>query len=259
MKKTLALTAASALTLTLAACGSGASKDESGLKLTQAGKLTVCTNSPYAPFEYEENGKIVGLDADIASAIASQLGLEASMLSVSFEGIESGVALSSGQCDIALAGISVTPERSSVMTFSEVYFKDNLAILVPAGSNIKSPEDLAGKKVGVQQATSGEDYAQKAGADVIQYEDYGLIQQAIQTGQIEAVVGNLSVLSQMLTSDSSLSVAAEIESGEEIAAAVAQDQTQILEAANKTIKAMQEDGRMTQLQEKYIGAAQQKQ
>ncbi|WP_237208902.1 ABC transporter substrate-binding protein [Rothia nasimurium] len=256
MKKAPFALAATALLLT--ACGSSGTgtTTASGVSLINEGKLTVCTNPPYAPFEYEENGKIVGLDADIAAAIATDLGVEAEMFSTAFEGIQSGVALSSKQCDIAFSGITVTDERATVMTFTDSYVDDNLAILVPAGSDIKSDADISGRKIGVQQATSGEKYAQEAGAETVQYEDNGLLLQAVQTGQVDAIVGNITVLSEMLTSDDTLSVVQEIETGEKIAGAVATDNTALLEAANGTLKKMEEDGRLADLREKYLGVSQ---
>lgn len=251
MKKAPFALAAAALMLT--ACGTSGGTTESGISLIAEGKLTVCTNPPYAPFEYEENGKIVGLDADIAAAIAEDLGVTSEMFSTSFEGIQSGVALSSGQCDLALSGITITVERKSVMNFTEAYVDDNLAVLVPSGSSITGAADLSGAKVGVQQATSGEKYAQDAGANTLQYEDNGLLLQAVQTGQVDAVVGNITVLSEMLTSDETLTVVEEIETGEQIAGAVATENSDLLEAANKTLAAMEEDGRMADLREKYLG------
>ena len=256
MKKAPFALAAAALMLT--ACGSSrtGTTTESGVSLISEGKLTVCTNPPYAPFEYEEDGKIVGLDADIAAAIASDLGVEAEMFTTSFEGIQSGVALSSKQCDIALSGITITDERKTVMSFTDSYVDDNLAILVPAGSDIKGDADLSGRNIGVQQATSGEKYAQEAGANTVQYEDNGLLLQAVQTGQVDAIVGNITVLSDMLTSDSSLSVVQEIETGEQIAGAVATENTALLDSANATLKKMEEDGRLADLREKYLGVSQ---
>lgn len=256
MKKAPFALAAAALMLTACGSSSTGTTTESGVSLISEGKLTVCTNPPYAPFEYEENGKIVGLDADIAAAIASDLGVEADMFTTSFEGIQSGVALSSKQCDIALSGITITDERKTVMNFTDSYVDDNLAILVPAGSDIKGDADLSGRNIGVQQATSGEKYAQEAGANTVQYEDNGLLLQALQTGQVDAIVGNITVLSEMLTSDSSLSVAQEIETGEQIAGAVATENTALLDSANATLKKMEEDGRMADLREKYLGVSQ---
>ncbi|MDO4898222.1 MAG: ABC transporter substrate-binding protein [Rothia sp. (in: high G+C Gram-positive bacteria)] len=251
MKKAPFALAATALMLT--ACGSGGTTTESGVSLISEGKLTVCTNPPYAPFEYEEDGKIVGLDADLAAAIAKDLGVEAEMYTTAFEGIQSGVALSSGQCDIALSGITITDERKSVMTFTDSYVDDNLAVLVPKDSKISGASDLSGVKVGVQQATSGEKYAKDAGADTVQYEDNGLLLQALQTGQVDAVVGNITVLSEMLTSDESLKVVEEIETGEKIAGAVASNNTALLDSANATLKKMEEDGSLDSLREKYLG------
>lgn len=256
MKKAPFALAAAALMLTACGSSSTGTTTESGVSLISVGKLTVCTNPPYAPFEYEENGKIVGLDADIAAAIASDLGVEAEMFTTSFEGIQSGVALSSKQCDIALSGITITDERKTVMNFTDSYVDDNLAILVPAGSDIKSDADLSGRNIGVQQATSGEKYAQDAGANTVQYEDNGLLLQAVQTGQVDAIVGNITVLSEMLTSDSSLSVVQEIETGEQIAGAVATENTALLDSANATLKKMEEDGRLADLREKYLGVSQ---
>lgn len=256
MKKAPFALAAAALMLTACGSSSTGTTTESGVSLISEGKLTVCTNPPYAPFEYEENGKIVGLDADIAAAIASDLGVEAEMFTTSFEGIQSGVALSSKQCDIALSGITITDERKTVMNFTDSYVDDNLAILVPAGSDIKSDADLSGRNIGVQQATSGEKYAQDAGANTVQYEDNGLLLQAVQTGQVDAIVGNITVLSEMLTSDSSLSVVQEIKTGEQIAGAVATENTALLDSANATLKKMEEDGRLADLREKYLGVSQ---
>ena len=82
--------------------------------------------------------------------------MKAQLTSISFEGLDSGTGLATGQCDIALAGIGVTDERKSKMEFTTVYFDDNLAILVPKGSSITSAADLKGVTVGAQQATSGE-------------------------------------------------------------------------------------------------------
>lgn len=256
MKKAPFALAAAALMLTACGSSSTGTTTESGVSLISEGKLTVCTNPPYAPFEYEENGKIVGLDADIAAAIASDLGVEAEMFTTSFEGIQSGVALSSKQCDIALSGITITDERKTVMSFTDSYVDDNLAILVPADSDIKGDADLSGRNIGVQQATSGEKYAQEAGANTVQYEDNGLLLQAVQTGQVDAIVGNITVLSEMLTSDSSLSVVQEIETGEQIAGAVATENTALLDSANATLKKMEEDGRLADLREKYLGVSQ---
>lgn len=255
--KPLALLAVLPLALTGCVSTANENSDANGkVSLVKSGTLSVCTNTPYKPFEYEENGTIVGLDADIANAIASDLGVKAQLTSISFEGLDSGTGLATGQCDIALAGIGVTDERKSKMEFTTVYFDDNLAILVPKGSSITSAADLKGVSVGAQQATSGETYAKENGAEVIQYEDTSLMFSALKTGQVKAVAANLSVVSEALTNDpDSFKIAyQDSENTEQIAAAVSSNNKALLTKANATIAKLKENGELDKMKAKWVGA-----
>ena len=254
--KPLALLAVLPLALTGCVSTANENSDANGeVSLVKSGVLSVCTHTPYKPFEYEENGTIVGLDADIANAIASDLGVKAQLTSISFEGLDSGTGLSTGQCDIALAGIGVTDERKSKMEFTTVYFDDNLAILVPKGSSITSAADLKGVAVGAQQATSGETYAKENGAEVIQYEDTSLMFSALKTGQVKAVAANLSVVSEALTNDpDSFKIAyQDSENTEEIAAAVSSNNKALLAKANATIDKLKKNGELDKMKAKWVG------
>lgn len=256
--KPLALLAVLPLALTGCVSTANENSDVNGkVTLVKSGTLSVCTNTPYKPFEYEENGTIVGLDADIANAIASDLGVKAQLTSISFEGLDSGTGLATGQCDIALAGIGVTDERKSKMEFTTVYFDDNLAILVPKGSSITSAADLKGVSVGAQQATSGETYAKESGAEVIQYEDTSLMFSALKTGQVKAIAANLSVVSEALTNDpGSFKIAyQDSENTEQIAAAVSSNNKALLAKANATIAKLKENGELDKMKAKWVGAA----
>ncbi|WP_298488542.1 ABC transporter substrate-binding protein [uncultured Rothia sp.] len=256
--KPLALLAVLPLALTGCVSTANENSDANGkVSLVKSGTLSVCTNTPYKPFEYEENGTIVGLDADIANAIASDLGVKAQLTSISFEGLDSGTGLATGQCDIALAGIGVTDERKSKMEFTTVYFDDNLAILVPKGSSITSAADLKGVSIGAQQATSGETYAKENGAEVIQYEDTSLMFSALKTGQVKAIAANLSVVSEALTNDpDSFKIAyQDSENTEQIAAAVSSNNKALLAKANATIAKLKENGELDKMKAKWVGAA----
>lgn len=197
----------------------------------------------------------MGIDADIANAIAKDLGAEANLTSISFEGLDSGTGLTSSQCDIALAGISVTDERKSKMDFTDVYFEDNQAILVSKNSSISSPDDLKGVKVGAQQATSGEAYAKEKGADVIQFEDTSMMFSALKTGQVQAVSANLSVISEALTNEpDSFKIAYQTqENADQIAGAVAPGKKALQEKANKTIQQLKSSGELDKIKEKWTG------
>ena len=254
--KPLALLAVLPLALTGCVSTANENSDANGeVSLVKSGTLSVCTNTPYKPFEYEENGSIVGLDADIANAIASDLGVKAQLTSISFEGLDSGTGLVTGQCDIALAGIGVTDERKSKMEFTTVYFDDNLAILVPKGSSITSAADLKGVSVGAQQATSGESYAKENGAEVIQYEDTSLMFSALKTGQVKAVAANLSVVSEALTNnpDSFKIAYQDSDNTEQIAAAVSSNNKALLTKANATITKLKENGELDKMKAKWVG------
>ncbi|MDO5751139.1 MAG: ABC transporter substrate-binding protein [Rothia sp. (in: high G+C Gram-positive bacteria)] len=251
--KTAALCAV--LPLALAGCVSTETEDSAdSVNTVKNGVLSVCTNTPYKPFEYEENGKVIGMDADIANAIAKDLGLDkAELTSISFEALDSGSGLDAGQCDIALAGIGVTEARSSAMSFTTVYFEDNQAILVPKSSTIKSVEDLKGKKVGAQQATNGEEYAKNAGAEVTQYEDTELMFAALKTGQIQAVSANLSVISEAIANDSSFKVAYQSkDNAEQIAGAVSKSKPNLLSKVNASLEKLKNSGKLAEIQSKWI-------
>ncbi|MDO4252383.1 MAG: ABC transporter substrate-binding protein [Rothia sp. (in: high G+C Gram-positive bacteria)] len=242
------------LTPFLVSCQSTAGTNPDGsINLVKEGQLTVCTNPPYRPFEFEQDGRIVGFDADIAQAMADRLGVELNMASTGFEGIDSGASLITGQCDIAISGITVSSQRRSKMDFSIPYLDDNLALLVGADSSIDSVDDIAGRRVGAQQATSGQSYAQEQGADLVQYEDSSLLIQSLQTGQVEAVVANISILSAALAQDSQLKIVSEIQTGEQLAAAVSQANPAMLELANTVIKDLKDSGKLAELQTRWLG------
>lgn len=254
--KAAAVLAAGALALT--ACGSSggsASPTASGVKLIDSSKLTVCSDIPYEPFEFVKDGKNVGFDMDLASAIAKDLKVESNVLTVPFEGIQSGQALNTAQCDVAISGISITDARKTVMDFSSPYLDDDLSLLVTKASGLKQLADLKGKKVGVQQGTTGEAYAKKNGLDTIQYENTGLLIQAIKTGGVDAAINNQSVLGFAAKGDDSLVFAETYKTGEQLGIAVKKDNKAVLDAVNNTLKRITDDGSMAKLKTTWFGAA----
>ena len=131
--KTAAILAAGALTLT--ACGGSstpAASSAGGVQLINAGKLTVCSDIPYEPFEFQKDGKNVGFDMDIAAEIAKDVKAELNVVDSSFEAIETGTALT--QCDVSISSISITDTRKSVMDFSTPYLDDDLTLVATAAS-----------------------------------------------------------------------------------------------------------------------------
>ena len=258
MKKILpACALGAAALLALSACGGGgdeeAETEAGGVQLVNAGTLTLCSDIPYEPFEFVQDGENVGLDIDLAQATADDLGVELEVITTAFEAIQSGSALDTDQCDIALSGMTITEERASQMDFSKPYLKDNLALMTKKDSDITSIEDLQGEKAGVQQATTGEAYATDNGVEPVQFEDAGLMTQGIQSGQVDAVIANISTIYAATEADDSLTLVEEYDTGEVIGAAVKMGNTALLEQFETTMTDLRETGEYDDLVDQWFG------
>lgn len=254
----IALCAVTALSLT--ACGGGddaPAASESGVALVKAGKLITCTHLPYEPFQFNDGGTIAGFDVDVVDEIAKDLGVEQEIVDTPFEGIQTGEDLNTDKCDIAAAGMTITEVRETALDFSEPYFDAKQALLVKADSDIAALDDLAGKKLGVQAATTGEIYAQEKapGAELVQFEDLALLQTAVQTGQVDAAINDNGVLFDFVSKNDDVKVATDFDTGEQYGLGVKSDNKDLLEAANTTLERIKSDGTYDTIYEKWFGAA----
>ncbi|MGP3956281.1 ABC transporter substrate-binding protein [Nonomuraea sp. 3N208] len=199
----LVLTAALALT----ACGSdtGSSSGTTaatagaagGVKLVQPGKLTVCTNIPYEPFQFKDgSGKIVGFDVDIVDLAAKKLGVTQNIVDIDFAVIKSGAAMAAGKCDVAAAGMTITDERKKNIDFSDPYFDATQALLAKKGTGATSLADVKAKnlKLGAQASTTGLDYVKQQGFNPTEYADSAKELLALQAGQADVIVQDLPVV-----------------------------------------------------------------
>ena len=249
------------LSLSLAACATGGDTTEleSGVKVVEKGKLTVCTHLPYEPFQYNEGGKVVGFDVDLMDLVAKDLGLEQKIINTPFEGIETGQAMNTSKCDIAAAGMTITDDRKKVLDFSEPYFDATQALLVAKGSPIKGLEDLDGKTVGVQLGTTGADYVREnapKGAKIKEFEDLALLTTAVKSGQIDAGVNDNGVLFDYVKSNPDTAVAKEFDTGEQYGFAVAKGENdELLKTIDETITESKKNGEYDKLYKKYFGEA----
>jgi polar amino acid transport system substrate-binding protein len=266
VRKAISLAAVTALVIGGAA---GCAKKDSGatsadgVPLVHRGKLTTCTHLPYAPFQSKDaTGKVVGFDVDLIDLVAKKLGVMQEIVDTPFEGIKSGADLSSGKCDVAAAGMTITDARKQVLDFSEPYFDATQALAVPVGKSIKSLADLKGQRLGVQGSTTGEDYVkQKVKADglditVVSYKDLGSEQQALATGQIAAAVGDLPVWNQYVKENpGKVVVATGFNTGEQYGFALKKGgNPKLLQAVNEAITAAKGDGTYDKIYQNWIGA-----
>ena len=250
--KAAAILAVGALTLT--ACGGSstpAATSEGGVQLINSGKLTVCSDVPYEPFEFQKDGKIVGFDMDIAAEVAKDMKAELSVVDSSFEAIETGTALT--QCDISISSISITDPRKSVMDFSSPYMDDDLTLVASDASGITDLESAKGKKVGVQQATTGAKFAAEKGLDAQQFEDTGLLVQALQAGTVDAALGNQSVLGYAIKDAPKFKAVEKFATGEQLGISIKKGNTAMAEKVNGTLKRLTDDGTLKKFETTWFG------
>ena len=249
---------AAALALTIGGCAKDdtSTTTESGIELVKDGTLTICTHLPYEPFEFTEGGEVVGFDPDVLKIAADERGARRPRSSTSpWETITTGEALNTGQCDVGAGAMTINDERAAVMDFTDPYFKATQALMTKTGSGITSLEDLAGKKIAVQDGTTGADYVRENApedAEIISFEDSSLMQQAVRTGKTDAGVNDNGLLNYFVSQNDDVEVVTEFETGEEYGFSVKKGgNDELLAAINDGIASDDYDA----VYEKWFGTA----
>jgi len=221
--------------------------------------IVFATDSTWPPMEFvDENKKIVGFSIDYMNEAGKLAGFTAEFKAVAWDGIFAGLA--GGQYNAICSSVSITEERKQKMDFSIPYFKVRQALVVRKDSQVKSLDELKGKKVGTQISTTGTFAVQKVEGVVSKtYDEVGLAIEDLYNGRIDGVVCDDPVAANYaLTNEkykATLKIAAVIETGEVeyYGIAVQKGNKEILDLVNKGIKAVQEKGIDQQLRKKWIG------
>ena len=269
----LAAAGLTAAALALTACGGSASSTASStassaasseaastsaaaeLTTVEAGKLTMATNAAFPPYEMTTDaGEFEGIDIDTAKAIAEKLGLELQIDDMDFDAAL--LSVQQGKADIVMAGVTVTDERKAVMDFSDSYATGIQSIIVPEGSDITSPDDLAGKKIGTQRGTTGYIYCtDDFGEDSVVAYDNGLTAvQALNNGQVDAVVIDNAPAKEYVAANPGLKVLETSYAEEDYAIGMNKDNTALVEAVNAALEELKADGTLQSIVDKYISA-----
>ena len=126
--------------------------DQAWARIQSLGRMSVGTAADYPPFEfYNENFQLDGFDIALIRAIGEELGVVVDIADIAFEGLDDSLAVQ--QTDVAIASLSITPEREAIADFSNVYYIGEDAVLAASGSGIsavRSAADMAPYTVGVQ-------------------------------------------------------------------------------------------------------------
>ncbi len=287
-KKMLALTMAALMAASLAACGGSskettaaaaaaetsaeASKEETGAEETSAaeteaaeteaaeteaagGTLIMATNAEFPPYEFHEGEQIVGIDVEIAQAIADELGMELEIEDIAFDSIIPEIT--SGKADMGLAGMTVTEDRKQSVDFSDTYAHASQMIIVKEDSEIAGPDDLKGIVVGVQLGTTGDIYVSDLEADGTTVERYNKGFEAVQAlsqGKIDAVVIDGEPAKTFVAETAGLKILDEAFTEEEYAIAVKKGNTELLDKINGALKTLSENGKLDEIVANYIKA-----
>ena len=281
MKKFLALTLSLAMALSLAACGgsgsgsassapaassgvsssagdagssTGSTSTPAELTTVEAGKLIMSTNAAFPPYEMtDDSGNVVGIDAEIAGAIADKLGLELVIDDMDFDAAQ--LAVQQGKSDICMAGRSVTEDRLLVMDFSDSYATGIQVVIVPEGSDV-TLDNLGEQLIGTQRATTGNIYCtDDYGEDhVIAYDDGIVAVQDLLNGKVDAVVIDKAPAQEFVAANPGLVILDTEYANEDYAIGVAKGNTALVDAVNGALAELTADGTIQSIIEKYIPA-----
>lgn len=226
----------------------------------QAAKVyQVATDAAYAPFEFQnEKREVVGFDIEVLKAIAAKAGIEVKFTNTPWEGIFA--TLNTGERDIVISAVTITPERQQSMDFSEPYFEAKQLIAVGQSSKVTAFTDLKTKKVGVQTGTTGDEAVQKlqgkTSANIKRYESTPLALRELLNGGVEAVVADNGVVVNFLANNKNVKLKTIDDSSfekEYYGIAVKKGNKELLDKINKGLAAIKADGTYAKIYKKYFG------
>ena len=235
------------------AAGSAADAPET----IEAGTLTVCSDVPYEPFEFEGDGPsgYTGFDIDLLAKVAEPSNLELSVSDVEFDGILGN--LEAGSCDVVASAVTITDERAEQVDFTDPYFDADQSLLVKTDSDIGGLDDLEGATIGVQSGTTGETYANDNtpdGAEIKGYDGADALFAAIEAGDVDAILQDFPVNAYRATQDESLDVVEQYTTDETYGFAVKKGNDSLLTALDDGLTQVRDDGDYDTIYEQYFGS-----
>lgn len=253
MKKALALLLAAVLccSVVLTGCAKVNRLDE----IKKNGKLVMVTNAAFPPFEYlADDGSVAGVDADVAAEIAKELGVELEIVDMNFDLLVD--AVKTGKGDIAVAGMTIKPERLEEVDFSVEYVKSAQYGIIKADSNI-TKDNLDGLTIAVQEATTGDYYATDDvdAKEVLRFKSGVEAAAALETGKCDIVIIDELTAKSLAANYDDLTVIAEpITDSESYAIAVQKEQPELLAAVNAVLERLIDEGKIDEFVIKHTGA-----
>lgn len=219
-------------------------------------EVTVGVNAEFMPFEFvDDDGKIVGFDIDMIHAIADAAGLEIVIRDQIFETLLA--SLDAGELDLLISGITITPERQSLVDFSRPYYRTAQVVVVrEASATVASLDDLKDKRVGVQPGTTGAlmvvDALGAGNPGVRPFQKFSEAFRELEGGALDAVVVDMPVAEAYLRRVPGLKIGSEAMSREEYGIAVRKGNAELLGKINAGLDAIRESGEFDDITEKWF-------
>ncbi|MCB6611589.1 basic amino acid ABC transporter substrate-binding protein [[Clostridium] symbiosum] len=217
------------------------------------GVLVMGTNAEFPPYEFYEDNDIVGIDVEIAKAIAEKMGMELQIEDMAFDAIIP--AVTSGKADFGAAGMTVTEERQRSVEFTDTYANSNQVAIVKEDSAITGSADLEGKTIGVQLGTTGDALATELKDATVERYNKGLeAVQSLTQGKIDAVVIDQATAQAFVKKTEGIKILEEKMSEEEYAIAIKKGNTDLVEKMNAAIAELKSEGKIDEIVAKYMDA-----
>lgn len=262
MKKILAIVLAVAMIASVAMlAGCGETKEADATADNAKPTLTMATNAYFPPYEFYEGEDIVGIDAEVAQAIADKLGMELKIVDIEFDSIITGVQ--TGKYDMGMAGMTVTDERKQSVDFSDSYATGIQSVIVPEDSPITSVDDILAEgatyKVGVQLSTTGDiyisdDLGDAAAERVTQFQTGNDAVAALSSGKVDAVVIDNEPAKSYVAATAGLKILDTEYVVEDYAICFSKENTELRDKVNGALQELIADGTVKTIVDKYITA-----
>lgn len=224
--------------LTLILSGCGKNKNE----------IIMVTEAGFAPYEYYENGEIVGVDVAIAKEIAKELGKKLVVKNVDFDSIVS--ELKSGKSDFAAAGMSITEERKKQVDFTIEYVTSNQVVVVKKDSSLNDITQLDGKRIAVQQGTVGDSYVTDnyKNSEINRQKKFLVAAEAVKNNKADCIVMDQIPAQQLVSQNPELKILDGILFKDSYGMAVKKGNTELLDTMNTVLQRLIDEGKI----EEYI-------
>ena len=251
MKKLFAVLLSAMLLLAMAACGE---QPQTPDDTQEPAVLHMATEGTFPPYEYYDNGQLVGIDIEVAGAIAEKLGMKLETTDIAFESIIPGVQ--AGKYDIGMAGVTVSEDRLQQVTFSDSYATGVQVVIVKEGGKVQSLDDMADAIIGTQSGTTGFIYASSDFGDdhVKSFTKTTDAVEALKNGQVDCVLLDNAPAEALVDAnpDAGLSILETAYTVEDYAIAINKENTDLQAKINAALAELVADGTLQSIIDKYI-------